>query len=303
MLKSLYILVISLTLITVSQAVPTKSTGESFWNSLNRTRPSPARRGCSTNAECLRTGQSLIKPHRRSPTTRALAPRQSAGFPRMYNAIRVTSTSGQEYGWVENFQTTSLQFSNDPTLAMSINYVENANAADPLTLTISSDQRPSGFPYLAAQPAVPADESQSDLRSGSFNYATLTAGSINHPAGPPYTGPEDTYYDSDDSNETNSQGTETAIVSGGYGSQLSSELEAELELTTLMCGQWVVNPDTLEITAQWINADGSKPPTAIVAYLRNNLLLLSGDGPIFKSTYGQYGEIMTLHFDTLPETP
>ncbi|KAK6908743.1 hypothetical protein I204_01972 [Kwoniella mangroviensis CBS 8886] len=265
MFRSIYVLYLLIGLLGLSSAALTRSVNERpFWNDLNRTSASPQIKRCSTNAECLRTGQSLIRPHRRS-AIRALAPRQSAGFPRTFTAIQVTSDSGQEYGWVANFAGPALTFSN------------NTNAADPFTFTISSAERPSGFPYIAALMSVPADGTEYDLESGSVSYATLTAGSIDHPSGPAYTGPSDTYYDSENEEPGNSAGTETTL--------------------------WVVDPDTLEITAQWVNSDGTAVPVAIVSYLRNNLLVLSGDGPELKSSFGQYGEIMTLKFATLPSPP
>ncbi|WWC95550.1 hypothetical protein V866_002415 [Kwoniella sp. B9012] len=223
---------------------------------------------CSTNAECLRKGLPLLKPVRRATGTRALRPRQSDS-PEVYSGgIQVFNSDGNSIGYISKniIPDGGYDLTTSPYEAVSLLFSQDGS--DPFTITISSNDRQAGYPYLGGA----FNDQSSNIGSGSSAFALLSGISkeISGTAQP------------DDEGLENTRGL--------YGGQETAI--------------FLYNPATQAITGRWTNTDSSKQDTIFFNGSGQNY----GFGMIAQSDYQAFTQdfdsaspqIVTFKYVTLP---
>lgn len=146
----------------------------------------------------------------------------------------------------------------DAAGALEVSFSYSPESSDSLAqLDILATNGPgASYPFFGA--TVGYTSTSDDLAVGSYNYAYIT-GTTQIPAGPP------------EGADNNSFGGTTGIPKA-----------AESAI-------WTYNPKTQDITAQWINTDGSAPATHLVyanGANKTSSFVLTGDVKPFQSFYG-----------------
>lgn len=224
--------------------------------------PSPAPTKRITNAERLRRHLPLLPPTRR---TGALSPRASCvPLADGRGTIQVRRASnGNVLGYIRK------------AFDGQNSYTFSSNVLDALTVKLSSTSISSGAQEISAvagpDPAHPligavGGSGGYNFNPGQLGYAYLS-GTGHTPANSP---PSSTAGHS--------------IQSLGYNAPAESTI-------------WFVDCLTLDITAQWTNADGSRPATSLFYDPPVDFVGLIGDFNKFVSTFpGEGAYLVTLHF-------
>ncbi|WWC65696.1 uncharacterized protein I303_108317 [Kwoniella dejecticola CBS 10117] len=152
-----------------------------------------------------------------------MKPRDSPVADDTFGGIEVFDAAGDSMGYIsKNLDEGGYTITTDPTQAVSISFTQDGS--NPFSITISSNDRQAGYPYLGA-----TLNTGSDMGVSSAAFANL--GGISHII----SGPSE----SDDTGESNTRqlyaGSETAI--------------------------FLYNADTNAITGQWTNTDNTKVDT------------------------------------------
>ncbi|KAG8910074.1 hypothetical protein FRC01_006561, partial [Tulasnella sp. 417] len=141
--------------------------------------------------------------------------------------------------------------------ALEVTFNFSPDDPAPEELDVHADNGPSStYPYFGTRFASTSD----DLSPGSFNYAYITGTTQTPPGSPPST-------------EDNNNSFTTATT-------IPERSESAV---------WKFNPGTQDLSAQWINTDGSRPKTHLVYYAPDNVLIITGDVAAFQRNFGTDG--------------
>ncbi|KAF6752136.1 hypothetical protein DFP72DRAFT_906217 [Ephemerocybe angulata] len=226
--------------------------------------PSPTPTKQITNAERLRRHLPLLPPTRR---TGALSPRASCvPLADGTGTIQVRRASnGNILGYIRK------------TFDSQGSYTFSSNILDALTVKLSSTSISSGAQEISAVGGP----------DGAHPLIGAVGGSAGYDFNPGQLGYRYAYLSGAGHTNANSPPSFTAghsIQSLGYNGPAES--------TT-----WFVDCLTLDITAQWTNADGSQPPTSLFYDPPVDFVGLVGDFNQFVSTFpGEGAYLVTLHF-------
>ncbi|KAG8965096.1 hypothetical protein FRC00_011017 [Tulasnella sp. 408] len=137
--------------------------------------------------------------------------------------------------------------------SLEVTFYASPDDPSPEELDLHADNGPTAtFPYVGAGYASDSD----DFGTGSYNYAYV-AGTQQSPAG-----------------SSAQVGDNTFSIATGIPGDWESAI-------------WKYNRATQEITAQWINTDGSSPATYIIyANDGNDALIITGDADTLNETFG-----------------
>ncbi|WWC95549.1 hypothetical protein V866_002414 [Kwoniella sp. B9012] len=180
---------------------------------------------CSTNAECMKIGQPLLKPTRRYSRNRALRPRQSNVPPMYTGAIQILDANSNSLGYVSRTlnQANIYDVTTDLNNALVVSFGQSDNG--PVLFTISPGTRNAAYPYFG----------------GAFNGGATTAnmGGTGSSASRSYA----SFVGAASEVRGKAQNTPTTFQPRG-----NQGVETDV---------FFYNPATTQITAQWTNTDGS----------------------------------------------
>ncbi|KAJ7459349.1 hypothetical protein FB451DRAFT_1272561 [Mycena latifolia] len=217
----------------------------------------------ATNAERFRRGLGPLPPTRRDRNK--LSPRASpVPCTRLSNNVGTLQvrrvSDGEKLGYVsDRFNAdNAYRVHRRPGAALLVTVPPVAPFGTAINL-IAARAPDSGHPFLGA-----VSNGQGDLGEGEVGAAYLSGTSSVHGNSPP----------------SSSAGTSLTLPNhGGAESQL-----------------WTLNCQTRQVTAQWTNADGSRPPTTIFYDPASKTLGLTGDLPAFKAGVSRRAFEVTLTF-------
>ncbi|WRT69530.1 uncharacterized protein IL334_006517 [Kwoniella shivajii] len=210
---------------------------------------------CSTNAECFKKGLPPLKP--RSKTKRhELKARQSASATTVNGIIQVLNSSGTPIGYVSgtvNSTYGGYGMTSSAANAMSVSFSPNGNS--PVTYTLSSSQRPSGFPYLGA--VYGGGTSAMNFASTDYSYAFVTAVNTVIPVGPAVASASNNRFNS-------AKGTETSL--------------------------FTYNSASGNIAATWTNTNSAAVSATIIYDVKFALFYLISNFSAFQKQFPNEGE-------------
>ncbi|EED82921.1 predicted protein [Postia placenta Mad-698-R] len=218
-----------------------------------------------TNAQRLARGLTPNRPRFNRAARENLAPRASAmpdptPCPAVTGTIQVTGAGTGTPAFISRVPNAFGEYAvtTDTADALVVQYTDCADASviDLATLNGIAD-----VPYLGAITGFAT--ALQDLRRGSSAYAYI--------GGTDQTAP----------------GATPQAVSNSFTAATGDQEEAESAM-------WTLNRTTGALSAQWVNADGSKPETIIV-YSPENFLVITGDPTIFGASFGT-SPVVTLTF-------
>ncbi|KAJ7185514.1 hypothetical protein C8R46DRAFT_1207668 [Mycena filopes] len=213
-----------------------------------------------TNAERLTRGLKLLPPKRRSGTA-ALA-RRSAGAPLTKSGVaQILAADGTSLGYIAENTNNNNHFglTTEKSAALGLQFTIDSTVVGASQLDIGA-----ATSYAAAWPLMGAIDgvvnTSDNLSAGSTNFAYIQGVTHTPPSSPP------------------------ASVSNSYPSAENCESAI-----------WSYNALTNALTAQWVNTDGSLPPTAIAFVSGSNALLITGDYTAFSQAFAT-SQLVTLVF-------
>ncbi|KAG8772454.1 hypothetical protein FRC12_003071 [Ceratobasidium sp. 428] len=153
------------------------------------------------------------------------------------------------------------QFQDGQDGAMQVRFVHQPDSFSQMSGQVMNDPTTGTFPYLGGAVGFASDSD--DFHPGSPNYSYLVGTQKTDPGSPAMVG-------------DSSFGTATGIPAD-YQSAI-----------------WTLNPESMAITAQWINSDGSAPHTEMCyADDGNQAILLTGDRDALNENFGTNYPAMT----------
>jgi len=212
----------------------------------------------------MRRGLPLAPPHRRNSDVARRSPVSPSPYPPLKNTIgtiAVFKTDNTLLGYISHAYdgVDSFVTTSDPTKAQLFQLPSTTPYYGAFDIITSSPEIDSVHPYLGAGAGPYADV----LGTGSAGYAIFT-GTTHVPANsPPST--------------------------SGSSSKGTSDPAIESQI-------WSIDGNTLELTAQWTNPDGSQPTTILYSDVVFGFVGLTDDLATYNSQFGEPGIQVFFYF-------
>ncbi|KAH7109964.1 hypothetical protein EDB81DRAFT_954171 [Dactylonectria macrodidyma] len=167
--------------------------------------------------------------------------------------IRLENMDGSLYGYMSDFfnifgERTTAAFAD----ALKVDYQVSSSIASQLNLVTVNSEAYVDLEYLSG--IVGFGNSNSDLGPGSYNYLYLGASLATPPGSTPQSGIDNSFT---------------------RATTLAKNVESAL---------WKIDLNTLELTPQWVNTDGSTP--AVYVGFAQNIVIVTGDITAFMNRFG-----------------
>ncbi|KAH7001003.1 hypothetical protein EDB80DRAFT_721284 [Ilyonectria destructans] len=167
--------------------------------------------------------------------------------------IRLENLDGSLHGYMSNtFNSFGERTNSDLAGALKVNYDVTKSVASQLNLVPTNSAAYVDLEYLSA--IVGFSSTNSNLGPGSFNYLYLGASHATSPGSTPQSGIDNSFT---------------------RATTIPRDVESAL---------WKIDLDTLELTPQWVNTDGSTP--AVYVGLTVGIVTITGDLTAFQNALG-----------------